>query len=325
MFDYIDATAWIVNALIWLGPLLYNAASRRFRLAHPISLLPIVVVYLSTVPMGYRIAGETMLRSSERASLDPWFLAAPTFVLAASGLCYHLGVLLAGVPLKLREQDAVFPYAGFPADKNTSALSMFVSALVVLAVVVFLRQFAAPSIIEDSGHGGHLFNALLFSSYLLPLMVLPQNPIVGGILLLLLFPIGFLIRSKASFLFMVVGILIFYETKILKISKVTTVLLALAIALTPLAVARYSAWGTYEEAPLEISFDSDEWAESIDAWFHREYAFESFALVYDLESGGAQPLGIGSRITDELLQIIPSYVWPDKPIKIDEFPSQYPG
>jgi hypothetical protein len=315
----LDLTAFTACFIVWLGPLIYNSLRGRFSLLHPIGFIPILMVYMLVPPLIYRWQGETLLLTSTTWASDPWFLATPMLILALAGIFYHLGVRLARTSLVLTEYDDVTAYASLKTVQGVSGFTLFVIAGLFLGVTFTGRLFMPLS---DYSRGYYWILLLFLSNMCLPLVVFQQNRKLGTLFFLLIIPSALIVRSKAAFLYFVIVFVVFYHKKILQLSKTVSIFLLVLVLLTPTAVALYD-----QKEGLSTSFslsnlDDVSWSDAIGIISHREYAFESFACVYQERQEG-EPFQWGAETLKQLSQAIPVFLWPGKPLGFYDFPQKY--
>ena len=65
------------------------------------------------------------------------------------------------------------------------------------------------------------------------------------------------------------------------------------------------------------------WEESIQRFGKRDYAFETFACIYQKCQEGGEEVQWGRKNFADFLKIIPTFVWPDKPLEFYDFPAEY--
>lgn len=318
MITLLDLLGLAFCLLTWLAPLGWNAWQGRFRLLHPIGFFPLMMVYMVMPPLVSKFQGESLLLTAQR--FDPeWFLVAPLFILGLTGLFYHVGVRLARVPLRLESQDRVEAVLGFKTREGVSSLTFFLVTLVVF-VGLLGGRLAEPFTGVHVSMGFWWLHLMFKSTQLLPLLMYQQDRRKGLWLLLLVIPAMVLLRSKAAFLYIPLAFFLFYQEKLFKISKVIALAMVGMITLTPLAVYLYNVDFARELRP-EVLQDPEvpTWSESLERITHREYAFESFAIVYHSED----TLFLGEKNYHNLLLCVPSVIFRDKPVKFYDFPSQY--
>lgn len=318
----LDLVAFLMLVLGWLGPVIYNALRRRFLLLHPISALPIAIVYYCTVALFFRFTGDPKLKTALLYSGDEWFLAGPMMFLSLMGPLYHVGVRCAGLGMRLRKSDAVDAFFQLKTRRNAWPPGMFLCATLVLGIAAALQYYVGMS----DEQGGFWAFTFYTSIYVLPLIILQQHRMLGSVFLLLALPSSLLRHSKAAFGAFAVVLGIFFQQKIFSVSRVVTVAIISVILMTPISVYLYATWG---KEPLNVQnlmssehFSTQEWQNTLDTIIHREYAFESFAIVFQRRLTG-EPLQLGTNFWAELTQMIPHILWPDKPVLRNEFPTEY--
>jgi hypothetical protein len=320
MFAEIDAIALLACSLTWLGPFAWNAAHGRVRLIHPIGLFPIIIVHMMITPLHFRLSGQTMLRTSALWADNPWYLAGPMLWMALFGLFYHLGVRLAGVSLVLSDRDKVDAVAGLPLDRRTPPAQLALAALISLGFMV-----AASVVMPREHHAkGYFFMHVFFTGYqILPVLVLASDRKLGQVFLLIAAPVALLMRSKAAFLYMAINLVLFFQGRLLRLSRFATLFVIGLVLLTPLAVARYATVAAYREDMVDPRGAKwVGWDDTMAALESREYAFEAFVCVWNWRRQG-HPWTYGSTLLGEGSQMVPTAFWPDKPFKFHDFPSTY--
>jgi hypothetical protein len=318
MVTLLDLAGLAFCGLTWLSPLCWNAWRGRLLLLHPIGFFPLMMVYMVIPPLVSKFQGESLLLTAQR--FDPeWFLVGPLFILGLTGLFYHLGVKLAGVPLSLGPEERVDSYREFKTRDGVSPLAFFLVSLVVFAGLLGGR-LAEPYTGMHVSLGFWWLHILFKSSQLLPLLVFQQDRRKGLWMLLVVVPALLLLRSKAAFLYIPLAFFLFYQEKLFKISKFLTLTMVGMISLTPLAVYLYTVDFAREMRPDVLANpEVPTWSESLERITHREYAFESFAIVYHTEDR----LYLGEKTYYNLLLCLPSAIFRDKPVTFYDFPSQY--
>lgn len=321
MLSEVDVLALMACAVAWLGPLAWNATRGRIRLLHPNGFFCIMIFYMMIPPIKYRLAtGGPILLTSELWSGSDWFLGEPMLWLALFGLFYHLGVQMAGVPLKMSVDDKIDALVFLRFRRDIPAPALFIAALVVLGMMV-PATMARPldTLRPEVGKGLYFLHVFFLGYQVLPIVVLAQDRRLGQIFLFVAAPAGLLIKSKVAFLYIAIGLVLFYQSSLLRISKVATAAIVGLVLLTPLAVARYAN---------EVDTDSSgnptwvSWDDALSQMEHRDYALESFACVFHWRKEG-RPWTWGSTLLGEVTDIIPSALWPGKRLTLFDFPSEY--
>jgi hypothetical protein len=315
----LDLAAFMACFIIWLGPLMYNILRGRFSLLHPIGYVPILMVYMLMPPLLYRWGGETMLLTSTTWAGDPWFLAAPMLILALAGIFYHLGVRLARTSLVLTEYDDVTTYLPLKTVHGVPGASLFMIACIFLVVTFTARLFIPLS---EYSRGFYWIQLLFLANMFLPLLVFQQDRRLGTFFFLLSVPTALILRSKAAFLYFVIIFVIFYHKKIFRLSKTVSIILLVLILLTPTAVGLYGHKEGFAPGFSMGELEYGSWSDAIETIAHREYAFESFAIVYQERQEG-EPFQWGAETLKQLYQIIPGFLWPEKPVGFYDFPFKY--
>lgn len=324
MFLIIDIFIFFLCATVWLGPLLYNLlVMKKYRLLHPNGIFPLFMVYMVIPALKYRITGETIRTTSGIWADDPWFLTAPMLLLALAGIYYHLGVKLSGIPITMGPQDNLKNYLDYKTIQGISGRVLFFVTCAIFALTLALK-LAEPTGMRESV-GFYWMHIVFRSIYILPLLVFQQNMQYGLLLLILVIPFTMLIRSKAIFIYIVIIFLIFYQGKLFRLSKLLNILLILLMLMTPFAVTLYKI---NFAANINISelmdINMPNFLESLALIEHREYAFESFACVYQIQKREEDNLHWGFKNLTDILENIPKVLYPDKPVAIDNpFPMEY--
>jgi hypothetical protein len=320
MLTYLDLCAFLFCAAIWLGPLIRNATRGSIRLLHPISVLPLMTVYMLIPPLTYRGGDNTALATSGRWAADQWFLAEPMLLLAVCGFAYHAGVKIAGVSLTLLTSDSVEYQIHLKPLRSVTGLALNLAACAVL-VLTILAWALMP--MDNYGKGYYWIWLIFMGFQILPVLALAQSRSYGTYFLFLAAPVCLLLRSKSTFITFALALILYFQEHVVRMSKAVTAAIICLVLLTPIAVSRYS----YISPNADYSADLQEisaasWGETFDALFHREYAFESFACVYQWRKEGA-PWTHGSMLLGELIEFIPALLWPDKPSRWHDFPEEY--
>lgn len=320
----LDLLAFSLCIAVWLGPLLYNLGRGHLRLLHPIGFLPIMVMLKLISPLIYRLSGEPILQTSLSWSNDLWFLAEPMLVLAASGIFYHLGVRLGGTSLVLGPEDRVETFLNFKVRENIPDGMLFCIVCSVLILAVLAHRFTP---LEDYSKGYYWLRLFFRSFIVLPILVSQHNRKLGSLFFVMCAPAALLMHSKVSFLYFLIAFVVFYQQKLLQISKSTVVALLFLILLTPTTVEVYRSWEP--ETPIaqvpEVGTKEtgkQSWSDTLDTIMRREYAFEAFAVVYHRRSDG-EPWHWGNKTMQEFMLCIPHFFWPDKPLSYSFFPAEY--
>lgn len=308
-FKSIDVVLFLFCATVWLTPFLGNGVRGRWRLLHPISFFPLMMVYMMIPPLCFRWAGDPILETSQRWCADPWFLAAPMLVLALAGIFYHIGIRLSKVSLVLQAADDGGWFLGFPVLRNISTVG-----IVAPSVLVVLSSFSLRLLKPDTEYNmGFYWVDLLFLSFqVIPVIVFHQNRWAGVAFVLGIVPFLLGLGSKAAFLYVPIAFFIFYDQHIFRLSMMLTTVLVVMVAMTPVAVVLYGE-GIYQIDFSEFRARKKEmnWDAAIEKISHREYAFEAFACVYQWRRAG-DPLCYGSRLLGELIQNIPTVIYQNK-------------
>jgi hypothetical protein len=322
MFRNLDLLGLFICAAVWLGPMLANLRRGRLWLMHPSGFFPLMVIYMLLPPLFYRWGEEgSMLQTASMWGHNPWFLAEPMLVLALAGAFYHLGVKLGGTPLTLGPQDSPEAYLPLPSRKGIGKFSF---AVVVFAVFALSQLMFYLKPVSDYGKG-YYWITLFYKSYIvLPLLAFQQDRSLGLLFLLLSIPGSLFMKSKAIFLYSVIGFFLLYQTKLFRLSKSVAAVLIGLILLTPLAVSLYGT-DIYRSKDLREFRNAEElsWGESIQRFGEREYAFETFACIYQKCQEGGEEVQWGRKNYEDFLKIIPTYFWPAKPLEFFDFPAEY--
>ncbi len=319
----LDFFAFLVCAGIWLGPMIINIGRGRWWLLHPFGIFPIMIVYMLLPPLVYRMTGDTIRITGGTWANDPWFLAAPMLLLGLAGIFYHLGVKLTGNRMNMGKKDDLKNCLPFKTLHGVRGQTLFLVTVGIFALGVAL-QLAMPAGMRESS-GFYWMHIFFRSFFILPLLVFQQNRKLGLFTLLIFLPATFLLRSKAMFLYIVMAFGIFYQEKIFRLSKAISTLLILLLFLTPLAVALYTVdfAQSFDMQALE-DLDTPTYEQSLDKIVHREYAFETFACVYQSRAREGEPLHLGAKNLTDILENIPKVLYPQKPMAIDnQFPKEY--
>ena len=320
MLTTVDVLAAAVCVTVWLGPTVWNGLRGRWNLLHPIGFLPLMMAYHLLPPLWYRWDGDAMLKTSQLWVADEWFLAMPVLVIAVCGVCYHAGVWLSGASLRLRAEDALEARVRLPVMDGVSGPTLAcVSCLVV--VVATAMKLA----MTDASEQGYYWVHLLFKGFqLAPLLVFQRSRSLGLLVLLAVLPCTLLLRSKAAFLYIPIGFILFYQTRLFALSKVTIGILAGLLLLTPVAGALYSLNFAESRDITDLRhLETRTWSEAIQIASAREYAVEGFACVYQWRRGHGESLYWGSKTFDDLREITPSLLWPGKPLTYMDIPETY--
>jgi hypothetical protein len=321
MFTHLDVFAFLLCASVWLGPLLYNLSKGHCRLLHPIGYFPLIMTYMLVPPLWYRWDGTPMLKTAASMALDPWFLAEPMMLLALAGVFYHLGVRASGTRLALGPADRVDACVHLPVICRVPTAGIVISSAAAMglavAAILLRSRMEVPK-------GFFWVNVAFSSINVIPLLVFQQHRLTGLLFVLAAMPtLLFLSGSKAAFLYVPISFLVFYDRKILDLSKTLTVVLVGCVLATPIAVAMYgSSTRTLDEVREARQIAS--WDMAIEHIGHREYAFEAFACVYQWRREG-EPYHLGAMLSRELLDVVPAAFWPDKPegVSMYDFPESY--
>jgi len=318
----LDLLGLFICAAVWLGPMLANLRRGRLWLLHPSGFFPLMVVYMLLPPLFYRWGEEgSILLTSSLWEQNPWFLAEPMLVLALAGVFYHLGVKLGGTSLTLGPQDSPEAYIPLPSRKGIGKISFAAVSFAVLAlgqIMFYLKP------VSDYGKG-YYWITIFFRSYtVLPLLVFQQDRSLGLLFLLLSIPGSLFMKSKAMFLYSVISFFLLYQTKLFRLSKSVAAVLIGLILLTPLAVSLYGT-DIYITKNLGEFRNTEElsWGKSFQRFGQREYAFESFACIYQKCQEGGEEVQWGRRNYEDFLKIIPTFFWPAKPLEFYDFPAEY--
>ena len=318
---FLEVLIYVLFAAIWLGPFLVSALRGKVRLIHPNCCVPVPVVYLTSIALYSRMQGEIMLNDSSAYSWDSWFLAAPMLFMTIMGIFYHAGVYLSGLSPLTTSRDSVSRIVQLRSLRRipTPGIVMLVSVvggLLILARLMGLRE-------SETGQGIWMFNALARGFLFLPLFLVRESGLWGAVFAVLAFLMGLSFVSKAALVFYALVFLLFYQQRILKVSK-SSVLVVLGISLIPLCVSLYrmSHGGSNEGSALAILMGNEPieaatWDDAGQTLRKREYAFEAFAIVFQ-HYGDGNPLRLGKETVTELSHIIPYYLWPDKPTERDQ-------
>jgi hypothetical protein len=282
------------------------------------------MTWLAAIAFFHRVFGESLLKTSGLWAHDSQFLAEPLVIAAASGVAYHLGIAISGASLSIGSHDLPSPFYFLPALWGPPP-----SYLAFSSGLVFAGAIACGYVARDvlgSGAGSWTFWVLFKSFQVLPLLVFCQSRGWGLFFLCLAVPTALLLPSKATFLFLALPFVLFFQEGLPRISRPLTWIMIGLVLLTPVAVDRYRAAYSGGDLSFEAMAslpggESSEMTDTLTRLLHREYAFEAFACVVEGRTQGDYEYG--ARILDELLHIIPSYLYPDKRIRKEEFPEEF--
>ncbi len=325
-FTFIDVGAFAIFAAVWLGPLCLTLLRHKVRLIHPNFCIPVPVVYLTCVALNARLQGVPMLQTSRLYSSDEWFLAGPMVFMSFMGMCYHLGVRLSGLPTVCVDRDSVAHIISLPSFRNTPIFGIVLSVGIAFCLSIVARLISAAG--SETGQGIWIFHTFSRCFLFLPLFVLPVSNLWGTMFVITSFAEALLFPSKATFANISFILMLFFQERLLGVSRTLTALVVSGILLTPVAVALYRQ--TYADAPGTTGVDiilrhedirTKDWSDAADTLRHREYAFEAFAIVFQhyLDS----PLRLGTETLVELSYFIPFFLWPEKPLLQAHFAEQF--
>ncbi|MGO9119721.1 MAG: hypothetical protein ACLQPD_19175, partial [Desulfomonilaceae bacterium] len=324
MVFFTDLLALAFCAVMWLGPMIYNCGRGRFNLLHPLYCVPLIMIYLPIAIFIYRSLDGPILITASWYEQEEGFLAAPLLISSLAAIFYFLGIKLSGLSLKLDARDAVSRFVSLPAVRGLSSWVVFLCAFVVFSLAACLQLYVGANFERGTWWAFVFFTSV----FILPVPVMNQNRTMGlGFLLLNIAGSSALWLSKGSFLHMVLPVIVFYQHKLASASKSILILVLGAILLTPYAVERYGS----QDADLTAtgwsldamrSMETPSWNDTLMTMLHREYAFESFAIVFQRRIEG-EPLHWGAKTLEDLSYMIPTLLWPEKPRHQADFPSEY--
>jgi hypothetical protein len=122
---------------------------------------------------------------------------------------------------------------------------------------------------------------------------------------------------------MAINLVLFFQGRLLRLSRFATLFVIGLVLLTPLAVARYATVAAYREDMVDPRGAKwVGWDDTMAALESREYAFEAFVCVWNWRRQG-HPWTYGSTLLGEGSQMVPTAFWPGKPFKFHDFPSTY--
>ncbi len=313
---HLEIAAFVLSAFIWLMPMFLAFKMRKIRLLHPSFVVPGIMIYLAAVPLLYSlINGQRMLKTAS-LSFNTDFLFEPYLTLSLAGIFYHLGVKFSGISLIPEKQDQADYFAQLKTIRNAPGIAVFLGSVILL-----LLSTASILFIKSYGHiaKGFFWMLCLYRSfYALPILVLNQNRSFGVIFLLLTLPVTLFTTSKSAFMYLSISLFLFYQDRLLKVSKIGAVVAISCLLLTPVAVARYTKTAVGVD---QGAIGASAWNTAIDRISHREYAFEAFACVNNTQE--KEPLHWGAKTLQEFTHMIPSVLWPGKPVIVLDFPSTY--
>jgi len=313
MFPILDLLAFLMCALVWLGPFFYNLGHGRCRLLHPTGFFPLMVVYMLIPPLVFRWQGETMRLTSAMYD-STWFLVEPMLILAFSGIFYHLGVRLSKTSLVLGRQDEVAACLHLKASQGPTLFLFIITLAAIVLPAIFYHYLRSQS----DYLSGYYWVHLLFSSYrILPVLVFQQHISLGIIYLFMVLPLTVAYKSKGVFLFIVAAFLIFYQQKLWRKSKLLIVMLTVLVIMTPLAYYLYLERDVDDLQGLQkLGTDmTPSWEETFVAITHRDYALESFACVIQ-ESKAEEKWHWGEKTLNDFLENVPAFIYPNKPVAL---------
>ena len=324
-FTILDAGACSLFAAAWLGPFIISALRRKVRLIHPNCCIPIPIVWLTFMPFFFRLQGDVMLPTSRLYSLDEWYLAGPMIFMCFMAVCYHAGVWLGGLSPFCASSDATLKIISLPSFRYTSVFGIVFATGIALCLSISARAY----VLVWSGipEGTWIFQTFSRCYLFLPLFVLPTSSMWGIIFVMIVFGEALLFPSKVIFFYISFIMLLFFQEHLLRFSKGLTALVVAGIILTPVAVGLYrqSYAGDTTGVNLLLSGESIEtadWNDTLETLRLREYAFESFAIVFQRYLTGNE-LRYGKETAIELSQFVPHFLWPDKPAFYNHFAEQF--
>ncbi len=328
-FNILDAGAYALFAATWLGPFFLSALRRRVRLIHPNSCIPVPIVYLASVTLSFRVQGDFMLMTSRLYSADEWFLAGPMIFMSLMALCYHAGVWLSGLSPLCSERDSASNILKLPSFRRIPLFGTVFCVIIMYCLVVLVREmvwhWTEPG---STGQGDWMFQVFTRCFMFLWLFVAPLSSLWGTVFLAISFIMCLFYTSKVAFAYISLALLLFYQEKIVRYFKAGVALAVAGVLLIPItgSIYRRAAEGGYGVSGFQVVMSDEplekrEWADVLDVILHREYTFESFAIVF--EHSLVYPLRTGKETLVELSYFIPYFLWPEKPILRDYLPRQF--
>lgn len=314
--------AMVLASALLLVPTAAGALRRTLRLMHPAVIFPVLLVYQSLVPTLTALSGDTMKITSQAFLGDPWFWVRALAIQAAAFVCFVAGVRLAGTPIVPARADLWdLDHPGLPVFRNVSPAMVLVTGVLLLAAATSVKLYELQrygggvleslrdirGFIFGTGYGHYWMHVIFTSAFLIPAVLFVSDRGHGVLALLVSAPITLLSMSKAGIIRIATAVLAYSQGRIFRGAGgpwIAGVVACAVLMVVPRAVA------VITQAPGETVSAS----RAVEALLHREYSFELFAVIV----AGADDIGMehthGTWLRDELGQLVPRALWPDKPL-----------
>jgi len=303
-FSYnLEVILVFINIFLWLGPIFNSLRKGIFNPLHPQFMTPIFITYFIInvmlqkwflwMMLGLRVG---MLKTThENLAADPDYLILPLIFVALAAPFYHFGVSLTSNKISKSFNDRILINENgtviSPTQKNPFLLVGF-----FLCLVCWVPNYLLP----NAGYGTFWTFPLALTSSFLPFMIFLVNKPIGILCFGSSIVAGFILRSKASFLFPLLPIFFYYATKIRFNSIFSLIKPKFIIIMITFFCLAFGL--------LFIGFGTD-----YTRLLHRDYAFEVFAaIVKESPITGVRDGPVWSWTIAEIKEGIPSILWPGK-------------
>lgn len=314
--------ATLLASMLLLAPMLTAALRRTLRLMHPAVIFPVLLVYQSLVPVVTALGGDTMKITSQAFLGDPWFLVRALAIQALAFACFLVGVRLVGTPIVAARADLWdLDHPSLPVFRGVSPAMVLVTGVLLLAgatsVKLYELQRYGGGVLESlrdirgfifgTGYGHYWMHVVFTSAFLIPAVLFVSSRSHGVVALLVAAPITLLSMSKAGIIRIATAVLTYSQARIFRGAGgpwIAAVVASAVLLVVPRAVA------VITQTPGESVSAS----RAVEALLHREYSFELFAVIVAGDGDIGLEHSHGTWLRDELSQLVPRALWPDKPL-----------
>jgi len=293
----------ILNIVVWLGPIISSIRKGIFHPLHPQFMTPIFMIYFIINALlqkwlvwmlGTRIG---MLKTTHENLLsNPDYLILPLIFVALAAPFYHYGVKITTKIMVKSGEDRSLLLKEIPVINPSNKLPFCILGFITCAIC-WIPNYLLP----NEGYGTFWTFPLALTSSFLPFMLYKISKPVGLLSFGSSIVAGFILKSKASFLFPLLPIF-FYYTSTMKINSFFSFfkpkILITIITFFSLSISLLS-FGGFGIDYIKL--------------LHRDYSFEVFAAIVDKAPiTGVVDGPVTSWTLAEIKEGIPSFLWPGK-------------
>lgn len=262
--NLVDLILVFINLIVWIGPLiLTNLYKQKIPLYHPISILPIWVIYSllnSMIQLWTPWMGETeygILKTIDyNIKVNPFFSYSDALAInAIGGFFYNLTCIL------ILKKYQVNSYNKLPVFNNRNYKYINIK-LLILMFILFIPNYLIP----NEKLGTYWTFPVAMSASIIPLLIYLSNKNLGLISLILCMIMGKILKSKAGLIFPIIPFILYYYS-ILNF-KFNKDLVLIFIGIFLLFFGLYLGGFGFDFRRL----------------LHRDYSFEIFVLLVNSQS-----------------------------------------